>query len=353
MKEKPTAANRTRIYQATPANLARLAEILRKGGLVGVPTETVYGLAANALDAAACRGIFRAKGRPSNDPLIVHIESVDRIETLAETNPAVRKVAKAFWPGPLTLVLKKKDTVPSVVTAGRDSVAVRVSSHPTFRKLLALCRLPLAAPSANPFGYISPTTAQHVKDGLGKKIEHILDGGPATIGVESTILDLRDPAHPKILRPGAIEHAALEKVLGVRVARPKARAQADEAAVAPGMLLRHYSPRTPLVLHRQLKREDTLIASANEAFILMKPLDARIDKSTTARPRSGARRAAQGNIFALSKNGDLTACAKSLFATLRQLDKGNWKRIHAELAPGDSALATAINDRLTRAAAKR
>jgi L-threonylcarbamoyladenylate synthase len=359
MTEKKKPERRARIYRGTSANLKRLAAALRAGELVAVPTETVYGLAANALDPAACRGIFRAKGRPSHDPLIVHLESADRIEAIAQTNSALRRIAKAFWPGPLTVVLKKKDNVPAIVTAGRDSVAVRVPSHPLFQKLLRLSGLPLAAPSANPFGYVSPTTAEHVKDGLGAKIDHILDGGPATIGVESTILDLRDPARPKLLRPGAIERAALEKVLRVRVAPMKPpganaaqsasvdeQSELQQGAVAPGMLLRHYSPRTPLALHRKLKRENVLIAGANEAFILIQPFPgeagAAARKTTTAK-----------NVFPLSRNGDLAECAKALFATLRRLDKGDWKRLHAELAPGESALALAINDRLARAAAKR
>lgn len=353
--KKPTSRAAARTYQGTPGNLTRLAKLLRQGELVAVPTETVYGLAANALDADACQKIFRAKGRPSNDPLIIHVHALSQIEALAETNAALRRIAKAFWPGPLTVILKKKTAVPDVVTSGQDSVAIRIPSHPLFRKLLALCDLPLAAPSANPFGYISPTTAEHVFDGLGQKIGHILDGGPSKIGLESTILDLRDPSRPKILRPGAIEASALKKILRTEIGHRSPSVKDEEAAPAPGMLLRHYSPRTPLILHHRLKLENVLIAGANEAFVLIKPWHSRSGKNTT---RHSAASAGQGsgimreNVFHLSGNGDLAACAKALFATLRQLDRGKWKRIHAEFAPGDTALAIAINDRLSRAAAK-
>jgi L-threonylcarbamoyladenylate synthase len=330
-------------YQGTPGNIARLARALRRGDLVAVPTETVYGLAANALDARACRKIFRAKGRPSNDPLIVHIHRFEQLAELAEVNAEAKRVAKAFWPGPLTLVLPKKPHVPSIVTSGLPSVAVRSPKHPLFRKLLRAARLPLAAPSANPFGYISPTTAEHVREGLRKKISHILDGGPCEIGLESTILDLRDPARPRILRPGAIERAALEKVLGRRVsivARPVS--QAATAALAPGMLTKHYSPRTPLVLHAKISPAQLQKLPPDEVALLIRASKGRV--TTTAR---------SGRIVCLTENGDLAEAAQLLFARLRELDRGRWKRIHAELAPGRTALALAINDRLTRAAAKR
>ena len=182
-----------------------------------MPTETVYGLAANALDAKACREIFRAKRRPANDPLIVHVADLRMLATIAEPNAAVPKLARAFWPGPLTLVLKRKAVIPDVVTAGLPSVAVRMPAHPLLRRLLRLCGLPLAAPSANPFGYISPTTARHVQDGLGSSIAHILDGGPCRHGLESTIVDIRDPQRPVLLRPGVITAAEIGRVLGVPV----------------------------------------------------------------------------------------------------------------------------------------
>ncbi|MBC8040251.1 MAG: threonylcarbamoyl-AMP synthase, partial [Opitutaceae bacterium] len=179
MKSTPSA----KIYRPTPRNLARLARVLAEGGLVAAPTETVYGLAADAFNAKACRAIFKAKGRPANDPLIVHVATVEQADEVAVLNDAARKVAKLFWPGPLTLVLPKRAGVPDIVTSGLPSVAVRLPSHQLFRELIRLSGCPLAAPSANPFGYVSPTTAAHVFDGLGKRIGHILDGGSAKIGV--------------------------------------------------------------------------------------------------------------------------------------------------------------------------
>src|SRR5688572_850583 len=179
-----------RIFTGTERNLVFLARQLQRGELVAVPTETVYGLAGNALDPRACRKIFRTKGRPAEDPLIVHIHSLTQLELICHPNPAALQLANAFWPGPLTLVLPKKASVPDLVTAGRGSVAVRMPSHRLFRRLLKLADLPLAVPSANPFGYLSPTRAEHVQAGLGSKIQYILDGGPTRIGVESTIVDL-------------------------------------------------------------------------------------------------------------------------------------------------------------------
>ena len=232
-----------RIYRGTPQQLARLARRLQAGELVAVPTETVYGLAANALDARACRRIFVAKGRPANDPLIVHIHALTQLNEIAQINPAVLKLARAFWPGPLTFVLPKKPIVPDAVSAGLPSVAVRMPSHPLFRRLLRLTEVPLAAPSANRFGYVSPTTAEHVRTGLGDKISHILDGGPCAIGLESTIVDLRDPRKPRLLRPGAVTLAELSRTLGIRVRPAPTRARAG-GQLAPGLLARHYSPRT-------------------------------------------------------------------------------------------------------------
>lgn len=328
-----------RIYRPTPRNMALLARVLAGGGLVAAPTETVYGLAADALNPKACRAIFRAKGRPANDPLIVHVATLAQADEIAELNDAARRVAKAFWPGPLTLVLPKRPGVPSIVTSGLPSVAVRMPAHHLFRELIRLSGRPLAAPSANPFGYVSPTTAAHVRDGLGKRIGHILDGGAATIGVESTILDLRDPKRPVVLRPGAVSREALQHVLGVPVIAYRQVIKPKTAAIAPGLLERHYSPRTPLTLVRKLSAALVTHTPATEALLFLgKP------------PLTAGR----SNVFWLSsKREDLDQAAHNLFEQLRTLDNGGWTRIHAEAAPGDSALATAINDRLARAAAKR
>jgi L-threonylcarbamoyladenylate synthase len=327
-----------RTYRGTPRNLARLARALQAGELVAVPTETVYGLAANALDARACRKIFAAKGRPATDPLIVHLHSARQLALVAEPNAAALTLAKKFWPGPLTLVLPKTAAVPDVVSSGRPSVAVRVPAHPLFRRLLKLTGLPLAAPSANRFGYVSPTTAAHVRDGLGQKIAHILDGGPARIGLESTIVDLRDPLRPRLLRPGAITRAELSRALGRPVAAASATpTRAGTAQVAPGLLARHYSPRTPVVLHARLDARAPARGAADEAWLFL------------ARPAAASAR--RKNVFWLDPRGELRGAARELFATLRRLDRADYKRIHVELARG-AGLAAAINDRLRRAAAQ-
>jgi L-threonylcarbamoyladenylate synthase len=328
------------ICSPTKRNLARLAAELRGGGIVGVPTETVYGLAANALDAAACRKIFRAKGRPARDPLIVHVARTAEVARVAEVNPSVRRLAARFWPGPLTVVLLKKPAIPGVVSAGLPSVAVRVPAHPLFRRLIRLAGVPLAAPSANRFGYISPTTAEHVRSGLRGRVRYILDGGPSAIGLESTIIDLRDERHPRLLRPGAITVSQLERVLGRRVpthSSPLGNKSGNAAMIAPGMLKRHYSPRTPMVLHRRLSEASVRKSETTEAWVSL----------------SGKRGAASGkrtrNYFSLSPRGDLHTAARRLFALLRELDDGRFRKIHIELARG-GGLADAINDRLRRAA---
>ncbi|MGH7957557.1 MAG: L-threonylcarbamoyladenylate synthase, partial [Opitutaceae bacterium] len=263
---------RARIFAGTTRNLAFLARRLQAGDLVAVPTETVYGLAGNALDLKACAKIFRAKGRPAEDPLIVHIHSLAQLARVCAPNAEAMLLAKAFWPGPLTLVLPKTAAVPDLVTAGRESVAVRMPAHRLFRRLLKLVDLPLAVPSANPFGYLSPTTAEHVREGLGTKIRYILDGGSAHIGVESTIVDLRDPQRPAILRPGAVTAAEVGKHLGRPLASAKRSTRVREkrtGQIAPGLLARHYSPRTPLTLHDRLMPPAEAAARAGEAFVYL------------------------------------------------------------------------------------
>lgn len=329
-----TAPATARLYRGTPRNLARLARILREGGLVAVPTETVYGLAADALNAGACRNIFRAKGRPANDPLIVHIHSLDQLAQIAEPNAAALKLARAFWPGPLTIVLPKKPVVPAVVSSGLPSVAVRMPGHPLFRRLLKLVDLPLAAPSANPFGYVSPTSAAHVYAGLGSKIRHILDGGDCPIGVESTIVDLRDPKAPQLLRPGRVTRAELQRVLGrtVRMSRPRT---STRAVVAPGLLARHYSPHTASVVHERFTTAAVVHSSPREAWVFVR------------RPRG----LTGENIFWLSERGGLGKAAHNLFRILRLVDERGFARLHLERAHG-GGLAEAINDRLERAAGR-
>jgi L-threonylcarbamoyladenylate synthase len=325
-----------RIQKGTPDNLRRFARVLRRGGLVAVPTETVYGLAANALDAKACRKIFRAKRRPTNDPLIVHVADLRMLAMIAEPNEAVPKLARAFWPGPLTLVLKRRAVIPDVVTAGLPSVAVRMPAHPLLRRLLRLCGLPLAAPSANLFGYISPTTARHVQDGLGSSIAHILDGGPCRHGLESTIVDIRDPQRPVLLRPGVIHAAEIGRVLHVPVRAVSRQRSTQDLILAPGLLDRHYSPQRPLRTHRRISAAMVARSGPDEAWICFR------------RPDWAGR---ANNVFWLSARGGIREAGRRLFALLRRLDQGPWIQLHAELAPPDGP-GLAINDRLLRAAAK-
>jgi L-threonylcarbamoyladenylate synthase len=327
---------KTRTYSPTPANLRRLAGALQRSELVAIPTETVYGLAANALNESACRKIFKAKGRPSHDPLIVHVLDLAHAEELAEFNDIARRLVRKFWPGPLTIVLSKKNSVPAIVTAGRDTVAIRSPAHAVTRRLLELAGIPLAAPSANLFGYVSPTSAGHVRDGLNGKIPSILDCGPCTIGVESTIVDLSDPASPKILRPGAVTAEELEKALGKKIVRGSAQRgkRAEKTGlIAPGTLPQHYSPRTPLVIKHSFANPPV---GTGEIF-LRKPAG-----------RRGA------NVYWLSRRASLAEIARNLYRVLRQADQGGHVRLWIEALSEDSCgLAAAINDRVRRAAAKR
>jgi L-threonylcarbamoyladenylate synthase len=227
--------------------LDRAAQILRDGGLVAFPTETVYGLGANALSAEAVRRIYAAKGRPSTSPLIVHIASLDMLPQItAEWPHPAQLLAEQFWPGPLTLVVKKNAAVPDEVTAGLNTVGVRMPAHPVAHELIRRTGLPVAAPSANRFTEISPTTAEHVRRVLGDKVDLILDGGPCQVGIESTVLSLAGDM-PVLLRPGMVSAAEIERVTGPIV--PNAPLpHADAAHASPGLHERHYSPRTPLVL---------------------------------------------------------------------------------------------------------
>lgn len=325
---------KARIYRASARNIGLLAGRLRRGEAVAAPTETVYGLAADAFNPGACLRIFAAKGRPTTDPLIVHIASWRDLPTVAVPNPGALRLARRFWPGPLTLILPRNPSVPAVVSAGLPSVAVRMPAHPLFLRLIRAAGTPLAAPSANPFGYVSPTTAEHVRRGLGNRIRSILDGGPSRIGLESTIVDMRDPAHPRLLRPGAITRGEIEKALGVRLpGGSPAGAKSGGAQLAPGLLKRHYSPRTPMTLHERIADRDVRTGGPGAAWLF-------IGKPAGVRGR---------NIFWLDARGDLRAAGRRLFATLRRIDEGGYGRLHAELAPGDG-LAEAINDRLRRAA---
>src|ERR1700728_3830515 len=236
-----TKPARPRVKALTfPNDIAKAAALLRAGGLVAFPTETVYGLGANALHAAAVRRIFDAKGRPSSSPLIVHVSSIEMPRGLAsEWSENAERLAKRFWPGPLTIIVPKNSRVPDLVTAGLPSVGLRIPAHPMARALIEAAKTPIAAPSANRFTELSPTTAEHVREGLADMIDLILDGGPCTGGIESTVISLAGPT-PRILRPGMITQTEIEQLIGP--------VEVGGGAESPGQHPRHYSPRTPIIL---------------------------------------------------------------------------------------------------------
>ena len=307
--------------------------ILKKGGLVAIPTETVYGLAGNALNPDAVAKIFSVKSRPNFDPLILHTESIERIEGFVLHIPdSLRQLALSFWPGPLTLLLPKKLIVPDLVTSGLNRVAVRVPNHPLTLKLLSKLEFPLAAPSANPFGYISPTKATHVNDQLGDKIEYILDGGSCHVGLESTIIGLEN-GQVTVYRLGGLDLQSIEKVVG----KVKVMAHSSSNPKSPGMLKSHYAPRKPFILGDL----DKLVSSYQKKGTDFAVLSFRKDLSMVPDKRH----------IQLSRLGDLSEAAKNLFAAMRTLDNMDVSVILSELVP-DVGLGKAINDRLKRAAAR-
>lgn len=321
--------------EPTDANIAHCADLLRSGEVVGVPTETVYGLAGNALNESSARKIFEVKGRPFIDPLIAHFPSLEAALPHIQSNSAVQKIANAFWPGPLTIVANKQPSIPDIVTAGLPSAAIRVPGHPVLRKLLAQLDFPLAAPSANPFGYVSPTLAEHVERTLGERISAVLDAGACEIGVESTILDLRDPDAPAILRHGPISAAQISEVLGETITDRTTTKDDESSQTAPGQLSAHYSPNTKVVLlENGFDPEQALIDGGARVYQM--------------KPANGADAA---NHFWLSEDGSLEAVAHNLFNILQRLDQQNFTRIEVELST-DQGIGKAINDRLKRAAAK-
>jgi L-threonylcarbamoyladenylate synthase len=330
------------------AALRRAAECLRRGGLVAFPTETVYGLGVHALDRGAVRRLFEAKGRPASDPLIVHVESAARISDLVVHAPSsVEALAARFWPGPLTLVLPRSALVPDEVTAGLNTVAVRVPAHPVARALLAAVRIPVAAPSANLFSRPSPTRASHVLDDLDGRIDLILDGGPTQVGVESTVLDLSGDV-PTILRPGAVSLDMLRAVLP-QVERRASIESAGGAMPSPGMLERHYSPRAPLTMYDEADAVARLVRDACASIGQGQRVGIiAADEDRTALSEV-ARFDERVSIIYLGSEDDLATVASRLYASMRELDASGVDRILARGFPGDEGLAAAIRDRLRRA----
>lgn len=336
------------------------ASLLRSGKLVGIPTETVYGLAAHGLDEAAVAAIFEAKQRPHFDPLILHVPSATHAQNYVATWPkTAQSLADAFWPGPLTLVLPKKNTVPDLVTSAQPTVAVRVPNHPLTLQLLNLLPFPLAAPSANPFGYVSPTSAQHVLNQLENKIDYVLDGGPCEKGLESTIIDLSSPV-PTLLRLGSIPIEDIEKVIGpIHV-----KVNQNSNPTAPGMLDQHYSPYCKLIPFQPfipINAEQTTQQSNQSTPVLSDILQQFPAESIALLSYSSQDfqqfplqwQAAIPHHFVLTNTqNDYTQAASNLFKTLRSFDEQQLKCVLFTWAPQEN-LGLAINDRLQRAAAKR
>jgi len=336
----------TQLLKADQSSILAAAELLKQGQLVAFPTETVYGLGANALDAEAVLSIFAAKGRPADNPLIVHVARAEDLEPLCHVTPLARKLMEAYWPGPLTMLLKKKPIVPMEVTAGLDTVAVRMPSHPVARALLEACGVPVAAPSANRSGKPSPTQAQHVFDDMEGRIPMILDGGSCRVGVESTVLDVTcEP--PCILRPGGVTKEMLETqlpavIVAGSVLRPLEK---GEKALSPGMRYQHYAPQGQLTL---------VSGGDNKALPLMNRLyDEAVERGEScclmvfgeALSLAGERRCQS-----LGEHRHPEQMAERLFDLLRQMDKLGVTRIYSQVVD-PQGLGLAIMNRLGRAAA--
>lgn len=313
------------IYQPLPENITRAAQVIQNGGLVSFPTDTVYGLGANVYNARAVASIFKAKERPLFDPLISHIADIDFLPEYAITDERVMDLAHHFWPGPLTFVLRRKDNNPSVdlACAGLSSLAVRMPNHPVALKLIRQSGVPIVAPSANRFKTVSPTTARHVYDSLGSKVDMILDGGACTIGVETTIIDLTTP-HIVILRAGGLSKEELENYTGEKIYLSHDN---PDMPKAPGQLLKHYAPKMPLrinVAENEVREDEFFIGFGD----------------------------VNGSHLNLSPDSDLKEAAANLFAYLREAEKhSEYKGIAMSPIP-ENGLGLAINDRIRRAAYK-
>jgi L-threonylcarbamoyladenylate synthase len=315
-----------KILKANDANIRIAAEIIRKGGLVAFPTETVYGLGGDGLNPIAVAKIFEAKNRPSFNPLILHIAEKEDIERIAEVeNEIVGQLIDKFWPGPLTLVLKKKDIVPEIITAGHKTVAVRMPANEIARKLIRFSECFIAAPSANAFGFLSPTRAEHVAKQLGDKIDLILDGGSTNVGIESTILEITENA-VFLLRPGGLATEEIESITG-----KLERKQNEAAPNSPGQLPYHYSPKVPLRFFDEVSEKEIAGKKIGALFFSRKHEEIKTDVAKI-----------------LSPQGDLREAAANLFAMLHELENAGVEIILAEKVPM-RGLGIAIMDRLKKA----
>lgn len=332
MDTKVIKINNENIHEAIEA--AR--SILAAGGLVGIPTETVYGLGANALDATAVKSIFQAKGRPADNPLIVHIADMDKLPPLvASIPPAAVKLAEAFWPGPLTMIMPKSDIVPMETTAGLDTVAVRMPGNKTALALIRACGFPIAAPSANRSGRPSPTTAEHVFNDMNGRIPLILDAGPCSVGLESTVLDLTGEI-PTVLRPGAVTPEQIAAITGQVTVHSAVLAPHEGKTPSPGMKYRHYAPRAAMTIingeaeavHRKIRELMSLSVSEGVRAAAI---------CTDAKGK---------HEYAMGEGKDAAA---RIFALLRRLDELGYERIYVQAVPA-SGIGLALMNRLVRAA---
>jgi L-threonylcarbamoyladenylate synthase len=322
--------------------ISRAVDVLKRGGLVAIPTETVYGLAADALDAEAVAGIFRAKGRPATNPIIVHVADVAMARSLAGDWPAAAEaITDRFWPGPVTVVVPRGPRIPEIVTAGGGTVALRCPAHPLARRLIAESGLPLAAPSANRSEAVSPTTAHHVLESLGNRIDLILDGGPCARGIESTVVDCTS-SPPRILRPGPLTRVELEAALDGPVDWPDAAPEAA-AARSPGQHPRHYAPTTSLEMRADaVARVESLIGEGRRIGWLT----SRTDDPDVRRLAASSR-----DLLIVPMPGDAEGYAVRLYATLHALDQRQLDRIVVD-EPPDAEAWRAVRDRLSRAASR-
>ena len=316
----------TLLEKSSPESIAAAAHIILEGGLVAFPTETVYGLGADALSKESCVKIFEAKKRPFFDPLICHVSSIEMIERIAFADDKALSVFEKFSPGPITVVMKKKDIIPSIVTSGMDTVAVRIPMHETALSLIKASDVPIAAPSANPFGFLSPTEAGHVYDSLRGRIDMILDGGKCTVGVESTIVSFLD-GKLSVLRPGGIGVEELQDVL-----KMKADIYSGDLKSAPGMLESHYAPSKKLILINE--GQDT-------------------DFSSAALLSFRGENAARAEYYeVLSRSGNVREAAANLFSALHKMDQLPVSMIYAEKIP-EEGIGLAVMNRLRKASAER
>lgn len=333
---------KTQLFTNTPENIIKTAEILKKGGLAAIPTETVYGLAADALNGEAVAKIFAAKGRPMDNPLIVHVaefEDIERFALVREIPEAAKKLAKVFWPGPLTIIMKKGYVIPDEVSAGLDTVAIRLPSHPSARAIIKAAGTPLAAPSANLSGSPSPTTAQHVMNDMDGKIDAVFDGGACGVGVESTVITLAEDT-PRLLRPGKVTLEELREVLG-EVELDSAvlnKLKDGQKAASPGMKYKHYAPKANVILLKCT--DDEFIDYVNRcggSGVAALCCDEDVEKLSV-------------KYISLGKRNDYEAHAQRLFDSLRRIDGyGNIVTVYTRL-PSTDGVGLAVYNRLIRAA---